>query len=182
VEAPDWDPAPRCGGGLHGLLSGEGSAGYTSGKGDAVWVVCRCVGAVVDLGGKVKCAAAIVIYAGSKATAIAEIQGRCPGAAVIYGTATAGYLGTATAGHRGTATAGYRGTATAGDRGTATAGYRGTATAGEGGSATAGMGGEMRIGWWDGTRQRCLVGYVGEDGICAGVAYRVAGGRLVPCS
>ena len=24
VEAPDWDPTPRCGGGLHGLLEGEG--------------------------------------------------------------------------------------------------------------------------------------------------------------
>lgn len=28
VEAPDWDPAPHCGGGLHGLLWGQGFLSY----------------------------------------------------------------------------------------------------------------------------------------------------------
>jgi hypothetical protein len=91
------------------------------------------------------------------------------------GTATAGYRGTATAGYRGTATAGYSGTATAGDSGTATAGYRGTATAGYSGTATAGYRGEIRIRWWDekNDRYRTVIGYVGEDGIEANVAYRL---------
>jgi len=96
-----------------------------------------------------------------------------------YGTATAGDYGTATVGYKGTATAGYKGTATAGEGGTATAGYRGTATAGYRGTATAGDGGTIQIVWYDGTRERIAVGYVGEDGIEPDVPYRVKGGRLV---
>src|SRR5690606_28682777 len=92
--------------------------------------------------------------------------------------ATAGDDGTATAGEGGTATAGDRGTATAGAFGTATAGDRGTATAGDFGTATAGEGGVIQLAWWDGTRRRAAVGYVGEDGIRAGVAYRVVDGAL----
>ena len=95
------------------------------------------------------------------------------------GTATAGYGGAATAGNEGTATVGTYGTATAGNEGTATAGYLGTATAGNegtatagyGGTATAGQGGELRIRWKDGSRYKLAVGYVGEDGIRANVAY-----------
>jgi hypothetical protein len=107
-----------------------------------------------------------------------------------WGTATAGYRGTATAGYRGTATAGHRGTATAGDRGTATAGNHGTATAGDWGTATAGYGGTATAGdrgaiiltWWDdeNNRRRTTIGYVGEDGIEANVAYRLnENGKLV---
>src|SRR5574343_74600 len=92
------------------------------------------------------------------------------------GTATAGDDGTATAGARGTATAGARGTATAGYAGTATAGYAGTATAGDYGTATAGDWGTVVVRWWDGIRYRLAIGYVGEDGIEAGVPYRVESG------
>jgi len=109
------------------------------------------------------------------------------------GTATAGDHGTATAGSRGTATAGDHGTATAGSRGTATAGYGGIAiatagygaiaTAGYGGTATAGHSGEIRIQWWCGGaegRYNTAVGFVGEDGIEAGVPYTATiGGALV---
>ena len=92
---------------------------------------------------------------------------------------TAGYGGTATAGRGGTAMAGDSGTATAGDCGTATAGNRGTATAGEGGTATAGIGGTIRLEWWDGSRRRTAVGYIGEAGLRAGVAYRAVAGQIV---
>ena len=61
------------------------------------------------------------------------------------------------------------GTATAGDYGIATAGYRGSATAGEFG--------RVQITWFDG-RRRLAVGYVGENGIEAGVAYKVENGKL----
>ena len=96
------------------------------------------------------------------------------------GTAAAGNDGTATAGNYGTATVGYRGTATAGDGGIATAGYRGTATAGNDGTATAGSDGTAAAGyrgticvWWhDGRRYRLAIGYVGENGLDAGTAYR----------
>ena len=122
--------------------------------------------------------------AGDRGTATAGDHGTAT--AGYYGTATAGDCGTATAGDGGTATAGYGSEATAGDFGAATAGYRGTATAGYGGTATAGIGGiatageggVIQLAWWDGTRRRVAVGYVGEDGIRAGVAYRVVDGAL----
>jgi len=86
-------------------------------------------------------------------------------------TAAAGDGGTATAGDGGTATAGYRGTATAGDGGTATAGDCGTATAGDGGI--------LNIRWWDGSRYRLGVFYVGENGVEANTKYRCDNGKLV---
>ena len=55
VVAPDWTPAKVCGGGLHGLLFGEGDAVYLSGADDAKWMVVEANRSdLVDLGGKVK--------------------------------------------------------------------------------------------------------------------------------
>ena len=132
--------------------------------------------------------------AGDDGTAIAGYGGTATAGddgtatAANRGTAIAGYGGTATAGNRGTATAGYGGTATAGDDGTATAGnwgtatagYGGTATAGKWGTATAGDGGTLILRWWDGCRDRTVVGHVGENGILANVAYRLnENGKMV---
>jgi hypothetical protein len=163
VAAPDWNPEPECGNGLHGFLRGEGDGGLADWSSDAVWLVAE-VETYVDLEGKVKFPAAHVIFAGSRLEATAIVKARYPDAAVIganvavedrrvavvgdYGTATAGDYGTATAGYRGTATAGNYGTATAGDYGTATAGDRGTATAGNWGTATAGDAGTATAGYW----------------------------------
>ncbi|HHH9444888.1 TPA: hypothetical protein ACP32N_006906, partial [Pseudomonas aeruginosa] len=74
-----------------------------------------------------------------------------------------------------TATAGDEGTATAGDEGTATAGDEGTATAGDWGTATAGKKGEIQIRYWDEKteRYRTVIGYIGEDGLEPGVAYKL---------
>ncbi len=157
VEAPDWDPAPRCGGGLHGCLWGEGdpTAVWYWGD-DARWLVCEVdLRDVVDLGGKVKVPRAWVVYCGDRDGATRYLLDRAPGRAVIgaavtagnYGTATAGYGGTSTAGDYGTATAGDYGTATAGDYGTATAGHGSTATAGDYGTATAGDRGTATAGY-----------------------------------
>ncbi|MBX6058600.1 hypothetical protein ISD66_28105 [Pseudomonas aeruginosa] len=119
--------------------------------------------------------------AGDWGTATAGNEGTAT--AGYKGTATAGYKGTATAGDWGTATAGYKGTATAGDWGTATAGYKGTATAGDWGTATAGnegtatagKKGEIQIRYWDEKteRYRTVIGYIGEDGLEPGVAYKL---------
>jgi len=163
VAAPDWNPEPECGNGLHGFLRGEGDGGLADWSSDAVWLVAE-VETYVDLEGKVKFPAAHVIFAGSRLEATAIVKARYPDAAVIganvavedgrvavvgyQGTATAGRRGTATAGNCGTATAGYRGTATAGNRGTATAGNCGTATAGYRGTATAGDYGTATAGYW----------------------------------
>ena len=164
VIAPDWDPTPVCGGGLHGLLNGAGNGGLIDWSTDAVWIVAEIPDGetVVDIDGKVKVRRCIVRHVGDKTSAPeflaahGHTEGVVGGTATAGdgGTATAGYGGTATAGVDGAATAGYRGTATAGDDGTATAGYdgtatagvRGTATAGDGGTATAGVGGTATAG------------------------------------
>ena len=183
VAAPDWNPEPECGNGLHGFLRGEGDGDLADWSSDAVWLVAE-VETYVDLEGKVKFPAAHVIFAGSRLEAAAIVKARYPDAAVIGanvavedgrvavvgdgGTATAGYRGKATAGRQGTATAGYEGTATAGDEGTATAGDYGTATAGEGGM--------LQIYYYDrNDRRRIATAYVGEDGIKPNVKYRLDG-------
>lgn len=123
--------------------------------------------------------------AGHEGTAIAGDDGT----AVVgsYGTASAGDGGKATAGYRGTATVGFQGTAIAGRFGAAIAGYKGTAIVGDGGTATvelegtaqAGDGGTLVFEWFDGSRYRIAVGYVGENGIKANTPYCVVDGRLV---
>ena len=41
VSCDDWDPTPRCGGGLHGLLWGEGNGMLLSWDSDARWLVVK---------------------------------------------------------------------------------------------------------------------------------------------
>ena len=154
VAAPDWNPAPKCGSGLHGFLRGEGDGSLADWDSNAMWLVAE-VETFVDLSGKVKFPAAEIIFTGSRFEATALVKARYPDAAVIGANvavedqrvAVVGYCGTATAGNRGTATAGDGGTATAGDFGTATAGYCGTATAGYSGTATAGDFGTATAGY-----------------------------------
>ncbi len=178
VKAPDWDPRPECGNGLHGFLWGEGDGSLADFDPAAKWLVVE-VEEYVDLQGKVKFPRGKVVHCGDRLSATAYMVERAPGRAVVGASIAAGDSGTATAGDRGTATAGDSGTATAGDRGTATAGYGGTATAGYGGTATAGYRGTIQIRWWDGNRYRTAVGDVGENGIEADVPYHVVAGRLV---
>ena len=173
VVAPDWDPEPVCGGGLHGLLWGEGDGRLLDWSDDAVWLVCKIdADTAVDLGGKIKVPEATVAHAGTRKTATAFLAAHAPGRSIVGGTATARDFGTATAG--------YGGTATAGHRGTATAGLDGTATAGHGGTATAGDGGTIVVRWQDGNRWRLAVGYIGEADLEPNVPYRCDdNGRLV---
>ena len=193
VAASDWDGAEGCGGGLHGLLWGEGDGSLLNWSEDAKWVVVKVDPAnmVGPFRGKVKFAKGSVVFCGTRDGALDYLDrhGAADKAVTAttrtagdYGTATAGYGGTATAGDRGTATAGDYGTATAGDDGTATAGYGGTATAGDYGTATAGDYGTLAIKWWDDSKSRYRIayGYPGEKGIEANVLYRVEGrGKLV---
>ena len=208
VVAPDWDSTPVCGGGLHGLLNGCGDGALLNWGDGAVWIVAKVPekAQMVDLGDKVKVDRCKIVHVGNRETATTFLVDHgCSGPIVgvtatagdggtaiagyggtaiagKWGTATAGYRGTATAGDDGTATAGDDGTATAGDDGTATAGHRGTATAGYWGTATAGYRGTIILTWWDDEngRKRTTIGYVGEDGIEANVAYRLnENGKLV---
>lgn len=51
--------------------------------------------------------------------------------------------------------------------------YKGTATAGYYGTATAGREGMLCIRYWDGSRRRLKIAYVGEDGIRANTPYKL---------
>ena len=176
VSCADWDPYPRCGAGLHGLLFGLGNGGLLSYDETSKWLVVEVLASeivILDGGDKVKFPRGIVVFCGDRKGATEYVNERKPGA--IAGlTTTAGNSGTATAGNSGTATAGYAGTATAGDSGTATAGYAGTATAGYAGTATAGEAGILVLRWYDGKRYRIQTFYVGEDGIEPNTAYRLS--------
>ena len=106
VEAPDWSPEARCGGGLHGLLRGSGDGSQLSWEPGAQWLVVEVRERdVVPLGDKVKVPRGRVLLAGDRAQALALM------AALnhlddghVGGTATAGDGGTATAGDGGTIT------------------------------------------------------------------------------
>lgn len=170
VVAPDWDPKTCCGGGLHGLLNGAGNGSLLNWSDDAVWIVAEIDGPMVDLGRKIKCQQARTIVVGTRAEATAWLMGQ-------------GFLGVCgavvSAGDGGSAITGDEGSSTAGDGGSAIAGVGGSSTAGVGGSATAGVDGIISIRYWDKNRYRLCVGYIGEDGLLPGVAYRVERGAFV---
>jgi hypothetical protein len=155
VKAPDWDPEPRCGGGLHGLLWGCGDPAYLP-YSAGTWQIVS-IDTWVDLDGKIKAPGGEVVFSGTQEGALAYLDAN--GAAdkpVVYA-------------HR-----------TAGDRGTATAGDYGTATAGDSGTATAGYYGTLVIKHWDGKRSRLVVGYIGEGGLLPDTPYRLnEGGYFV---
>ena len=169
---PDWKDNKECGNGLHGWLYGQGDATASSYLDEtAKWLVVEVeTSTIVMLGGKVKFPRGTVRFVGDKTAAavyIIEHEERAKSVAVIGASLVVG--------DQQTCIVGYRGTATAGDSGTATAGYSGTATAGYRGTATAGYRGEIRVRWWDekNQRYRTVIGYVGEDGIEANVAYKL---------
>ena len=74
VECGDWDPAPTCEHGLHGLLWGQGELSHLSPDPDAIWLVVEVrASEVVDLGGAVKYPRGVVVYSGAASGAIARI-------------------------------------------------------------------------------------------------------------
>ncbi len=66
VEAPDWDPIPECGKGLHGLAHGRGDIWHLAwNEPNRRWQVVEVDDAlVVDLEGKVKFPKGVVTYSG----------------------------------------------------------------------------------------------------------------------
>ena len=160
VEAPDWDPWPVCGHGLHGLLRGAGDGGLLDWSAEATWLVVEVdADDIVDLDGKCKFRRGVVVHCGDRLSATKYLVERGADPARVVG-----YI------------------ATAGDGGIATAGNYGIATAGIWGTATAGNRGIVVVHYWDERtrRMRLAVGYVGEDGIEPDQPYRVEGGKLVP--
>ncbi len=101
VTCKDWDPSPQCGGGLHGLLWGQGDAGYLRHTdGTRKWLVVECFAKdVVDIGGtKCKFRRGKVLYCGTKEKAVAIIQAAAPDKMTVFGTSTSGNYGKSTSG------------------------------------------------------------------------------------
>jgi hypothetical protein len=148
VTAPDWNPKPECGGGLHGFPNGEGDGSLANWSENSRWLIIEAdLKEVVCFDAKCKFRTGIIRHIGTIDTATKFLVKHGCNGAIIGNVVSVVKFGVATAGYKGTATAGYNGTATAGDWGTATAGYEGTATAGDWGTATAGNWGTATAGY-----------------------------------
>ena len=188
VEAPDWNPEPICGGGLHGWPWGIGMGGGKEPQFDGAWLV---VGAlptdVVDLPGKCKARAVTVRFVGDWQSATAFIL--------------AGQIAWVQHAARGAASAtGERGAASAtGESGAASAtGWSGaaSATGWSGAACVTGLNGMAQAGRWgcivlafnagDHQEMRCAQVGIGDgsDGkLKAGAWYRLddESGAFVEC-
>jgi hypothetical protein len=171
VTAPDWDPAPKCGGGLHGLKDGNGNAGLMNWSLDAIWIVFSSPFGV-DLDGKWKVQTATIRAVGDRKS-VTDFLIAAKRTGVHGGTSMSGYCGTSTSGYCGTSMSGYCGTSTSGDGGTSMSGDGGTSTSGDRGTSMSGDGGSLIIYWWDGNCRRFKVGYIGEDGLKPNTKYRL---------
>jgi hypothetical protein len=156
VKAPDWDPIPECGKGLHGLLWGTGDYNLLNWDPNAKWLAIEVDHAtLVDLKGKVKFPKGNVVCCGDRKTVTDYVRERAPNGTVVHGsfvisgdegtstsgdegTSTSGDEGTSTSGNHGTSTSGHRGTSISGFEGTSTSGYRGTSNSGTSGTSTSG--------------------------------------------
>jgi len=167
ITAPDFDPTPECGKGLHGWLNGVGcgTIGYCD-KHDARWLVLETEDEIIQLNGKVKFKSCSVLHVGDRLSATTFLRSLAPEASGMIGESVeVGNNEICCSGDYGTATAGYKGTASAGNSGTATAGYKGTASAGDYGI--------INIKYWDENRYRYKIGYIGEDGLLPDVLYKL---------
>lgn len=153
VVAPDWDPEPRCGGGLHGLLNGQGDGAMLSWEDDAVWIAAEIPDGdpIVDLSGKVKVRRCIVSAAGGRAAVTAWLAAR--GCGSVVGAALTG-----------------------GNGATLTGGNRAIITGGDGATLTGGDHAALIFRHAGG----CAVAVVGQGGIKPHVAYTYLRGQIVP--
>jgi hypothetical protein len=186
VVAPDWDPRPVCGYGLHGLLDGEGDWGLMNWSLGAKALLVRvAVSTLVQIGGKVKFPRGVVVKVGHLAALVCELlcdPNRIVGEVTriaalakkgnkVEGTAASGYASKlAASGYASKlAASGYASKlAASGNESVAlAAGYRSSAKAGERGV--------IALAWYDeaAKRPRLAVGYVGEGGIVADTWYRI---------
>ena len=123
VKAPDWSSAPKCGGGLHGWLNGQGDPDAWGHQDDDKWLILAVkTSTVVDLGSKVKFPNARKLYVGSKVETVSLLASIFPGVPIMFANLTGGDRSTLTGGDRSTLTGGDRSILTGGDRSTLTGG------------------------------------------------------------
>lgn len=173
VDCPDWNPEPVCGGGLHFLPLGVGDSSLLDWSAEARWLVIRCDAerAVKIDDQKSRAPWCEVMACGARKDALAWLDANVPSALSVGTHGAMRYAGDA-----GTAHAGTRGTAHAGNEGTAEiVGRHGLCI---GFTVRSGELGLLAVRWWDGTRYRLTVGYVGEYGIKPDTWYSVKDGKL----
>ena len=180
VHAPDWDPAPRCGGGLHINPWGMGDWSLLSDADDASWLIVRYDPALAvsldggEAGGKVKAPWAVIDQASRGPRGMCGVMQRVAAlranrvqALIAQSTETASTGGNSahaqTTGHASIA-----------------------AALGESGQARASVGGAIVLAEyvWDATARRydivaVFAARVGEHGIEPDVWYRLEGGKPV---
>lgn len=174
VEAPDWDPRPRCGGGLHALPWGVGNALLLDWSADAAWLVVRADEAdVVRIDGlKVKFRRGEVVHWGDRKSATDYIIARGADPATVIGAFITG-------GDWAKITGGYKAVVTGGYGAVVTGGHGAVVTGGEEATVTGGEGATLICRWYDGNRHRVAVAYVGENGILPDVPYCVEKGKFI---
>jgi hypothetical protein len=197
VVAPDWDPKPQCGNGLHFLLPYQNKPGswYDNVVYMAIDVDPQLV---VDLDGKSKAPEAIVRFKGTRCELYVWLQSHghagpwyqgvliagdydtarvgAYGIAIVgvHGHALAGNSGRAIAGDCGVAVSGSYGSSKAGRYGYAEVGARGHAMASLGGCVSAGTDGIVSIAYYNNARRRSWrTGYIGESGLQPNVQYKL---------
>jgi hypothetical protein len=206
VECADWNPEPVCGGGLHGLLWGEGDWSLMSDDMSALWqVVSVDASEVVAIdSAKVKFPRGGVLYTGSRAEAITRVlcspdkpatkqsSGNSSTAASSgdYSTAASSgdYSTAASSGYYSTAASSGDSSkaASSGNYSTAaSSGYSSIAMAAGVGTVSAGKDGCIATAWFDGNRYHALAGDIGttKDGngnpLQPDTPYRAVDGKWV---
>jgi len=210
VSCPDWDPKPECGHGLHGLLWGGGNLSLLSNADDAIWQIVEIEewveidrkvkvprGAVVYSGDMAGATVGIAMkwLDHLKKTNAFTVEGGAASGGSSQLAASGGssklaasgdYSKLAASGYSSqlAASGDYSQLAASGDYSqlAASGDYSIAMCAGPNSTAAAGTNGTIALTWWDAEakRFRVVVGYVGEDGIEAGVFYRVENGKLAP--
>jgi hypothetical protein len=164
VEASDWKDTDECGNGLHGLPWGVGGSGYLYYGNNTVWLIIKVNPAdgyqhgTGDMTDKCKFRRGYVVYCGCRDDAVQYLLDH--GAAdkpVVYCKKTGGDESTLTGGDESTLTGGNWSTLTGGNWSTLTGGNEST----------------LIFRYYDCTRYRFVVGYVGENGIKPNVAYKL---------
>ena len=176
VAAPDWNPAPIRGGGLHGLKWGYGDLGLLNWADDAKWLVVEVVEAeYVDLGMKVKFPRGKVVYCGEYTEAVTIISDAFI-ARTIADSETDENIQAASGNSSQLAASGNSSRlAASGYSSQLAASGEDSIVCGVGLNSigSAGTNGCIALVWHDGKRYRIAVGYIGENGIEANTKYCV---------
>jgi hypothetical protein len=201
VEAPDWNSRPECGGGLHGLIWGEGNWSLLRPDFDAKWQVIEVEDSPENIvridAEKIKFHRGEVIFTGEMSKAVTMVlcgsqafqrayeQAKDKAEGDSSKAASSGYSSTAASSGDSSKAASSGNSSTAASSGdSSTAEAKGEKTiamvAGIGGTARAGKDGCFALAYLSkSVRPRIVVGHVGEKGIKADVWYCVKNGKLV---